>query len=63
MATDWENYSEHMLDVMNAAEGYKNLSQTHNFVERPAHRPLTKFEARGQRLGHGVWDLMFEKIA
>lgn len=63
MATDWENYSEHMLNVMNLAEGYKNLSKTADFVERPDFRPLTKFEARGQRLGHGVWDLMFEKIA
>ncbi|WP_282109466.1 tRNA (guanosine(46)-N7)-methyltransferase TrmB [Shewanella algicola] len=63
MATDWENYSEHMLEVMNAAEGYKNQSTTGTVVERPDHRPLTKFEARGHRLGHGVWDIMFERIA
>ncbi|RLV61471.1 tRNA (guanosine(46)-N7)-methyltransferase TrmB [Parashewanella curva] len=63
MATDWENYAEHMLEVMDAAEGYKNQSKTQDYVERPEHRPLTKFEARGQRLGHGVWDLMFEKTA
>ena len=62
MATDWENYAEHMLEVMDAAEGYKNQSTTANYVERPDYRPLTKFEARGQRLGHGVWDLMFEKV-
>ncbi|MCL1141528.1 tRNA (guanosine(46)-N7)-methyltransferase TrmB [Shewanella gaetbuli] len=62
MATDWENYSEHMLEVMSAAEGYKNQSTTGTVVERPDHRPLTKFEARGQRLGHGVWDIMFERI-
>ncbi len=61
LATDWENYSEHMLEVMSAAPGYKNLSTTGDFVERPEHRPLTKFEARGHRLGHGVWDLMFER--
>ncbi len=63
MATDWENYAEHMLEVMSAAEGFANLSQAKNYVERPEHRPLTKFEQRGQRLGHGVWDLMFERIS
>lgn len=62
MATDWENYAEHMRDVMNLANGYKNLSITQDFVERPEARPLTKFEARGHRLGHGVWDLMFERV-
>jgi len=62
LATDWENYSEHMLEVMGAAEGYKNQSLTGDVVERPDHRPLTKFEARGHRLGHGVWDIMFERI-
>ncbi|MCL1138957.1 tRNA (guanosine(46)-N7)-methyltransferase TrmB [Shewanella pneumatophori] len=62
LATDWENYSEHMLEVMTAAPGYKNQSVTGDVVERPDHRPLTKFEARGHRLGHGVWDLMFERV-
>ncbi len=61
MATDWENYAEHMLEVMDASEGYANQSNTADYVERPDYRPLTKFEARGQRLGHGVWDIMFEK--
>lgn len=61
MATDWENYSEHMLEVMNQAPGYKNQSVDGTVVARPDYRPLTKFEARGQRLGHGVWDLMFER--
>ncbi len=63
MATDWENYAEHMRDVMNVADGYKNLSATNDFVPRPDERPFTKFEKRGERLGHGVWDLMFERIA
>ncbi len=62
MATDWENYAEHMLEVMSAAEGYKNQSETNTYVPRPDNRPLTKFENRGHRLGHGVWDLMFEKL-
>lgn len=59
MATDWEPYAEHMLEVMQAAPGYRNLSATGNWVERPAERPVTKFERRGERLGHGVWDLKF----
>lgn len=63
MATDWENYAEHMLEVMRAAEGFANLSATNDYVERPEHRPLTKFEQRGQKLGHGVWDLMFKRIS
>lgn len=63
MATDWQNYAEHMLEVMQQAEGFKNLSASNDYVPRPAHRPLTKFEQRGQRLGHGVWDLMFERVS
>lgn len=61
MATDWEPYAEHMLEVMQAAAGYRNLSPTGDWVERPAERPVTKFERRGERLGHGVWDLKFSK--
>ncbi|MEH0834798.1 tRNA (guanosine(46)-N7)-methyltransferase TrmB [Pectobacterium cacticida] len=62
MATDWEPYAQHMLEVMTSVAGYRNLSDKSDYVERPDYRPLTKFEARGQRLGHGVWDLMFERI-
>jgi tRNA (guanine-N7-)-methyltransferase len=62
MATDWENYAEHMLEVMSAAPGFANLSTNGDYVPRPEQRPLTKFEQRGHRLGHGVWDLMFEKV-
>ncbi|CAG9296019.1 tRNA (guanosine(46)-N7)-methyltransferase TrmB [Celerinatantimonas diazotrophica] len=61
MATDWQNYAEHMLQVMSQAPGYKNLSDSADYVPRPDSRPLTKFENRGQKLGHGVWDLMFER--
>lgn len=61
MATDWQHYAEHMLEVMNAATGYKNVSKTNDYVPRPDARPLTKFEQRGHRLGHEVWDLMFIK--
>ncbi len=63
MATDWENYAEHMLEVMSVAPGYRNLSETNDYVPKPDFRPNTKFEARGERLGHGVWDLMFEKVS
>lgn len=63
MATDWENYAEHMLEVMQAAPGYRNHSKDGTYVERPKWRPLTKFENRGQKLGHGVWDLIFERTA
>ncbi len=63
MATDWENYAEHMQEVMSAAEGFENLAGEGNYSPRPEYRPLTKFEQRGHRLGHGVWDLVFKKIA
>ncbi len=62
MATDWENYAECMLEDMQSAKGYNNVSATNDYVPRPDSRPLTKFENRGQRLGHGVWDLQFEKV-
>jgi tRNA (guanine-N7-)-methyltransferase len=63
MATDWEPYAEHMLEVMNKAQGFTNTSPTHDFVERPGYRPITKFEVRGQKLGHGVWDIIFKREA
>ncbi|XOV79549.1 MAG: tRNA (guanosine(46)-N7)-methyltransferase TrmB [Aestuariibacter sp.] len=62
MATDWENYAEHMLEVMQSQEGYENTSDNNQYVPRPDFRPLTKFEQRGHRLGHGVWDLIYRKI-
>ncbi|WP_174888497.1 tRNA (guanosine(46)-N7)-methyltransferase TrmB [Candidatus Hamiltonella defensa] len=62
MATDWQPYAEHMLKVISTIDGYKNLSVSEDYVERPESRPLTKFETRGKKLGHGVWDLVFEKI-
>ena len=60
MATDWENYAEHMLEVMNAAEGFVNTVEG-DYAPRPDSRPLTKFEQSGHRLGHGVWDLLFAR--
>ncbi|WP_372740936.1 tRNA (guanosine(46)-N7)-methyltransferase TrmB [Neptunomonas sp.] len=61
MATDWENYAEHMMDVMSAAEGYTNKMGEGQYSPQPEWRPVTKFQKRGERLGHGMWDLMFEK--
>jgi len=59
LATDWENYAEHMLEVLTAVSDFDNLSENGDYIPRPDSRPLTKFEQRGHRLGHGVWDLMF----
>ena len=61
LATDWENYAEQMMEVLSAVEGLSNTCTEGQFAPRPAHRPLTKFERRGERLGHGVWDLVFRK--
>ncbi|MDR9468069.1 tRNA (guanosine(46)-N7)-methyltransferase TrmB [Marinospirillum sp.] len=61
LATDWAAYAEHMRDVMNAAPGYSNTTSEGDFVSRPATRPLTKFEQRGEKLGHGVWDLIYQR--
>lgn len=60
MATDWQPYAEHMLDVMNVAEKYANVDKNNGYTSRPEYRPITKFEKRGERLGHGVWDLLFQ---
>jgi tRNA (guanine-N7-)-methyltransferase len=58
-ATDWQPYAEQMLEVLSAAPGLANTSA--GYSPRPAWRPLTKFEARGLRLGHGVRDLLFTR--
>jgi tRNA (guanine-N7-)-methyltransferase len=60
-ASDWQPYAEHMLEVLSGQEMLTNVSETGGFCERPNYRPLTKFEQRGIRLGHGVWDLIFSK--
>lgn len=62
MATDWENYAAHMLAVGDASTAFRNRAGAGHFSPRPDYRPVTKFEQRGQRLGHGVWDLVFERI-
>jgi len=62
MATDWKDYAKHMMRVMNDASQFKNSAGAYNYSERPEWRTLTKFEQRGHRLGHDVWDLMFTKL-
>ena len=61
LATDWQNYAEHMLAVLEAEGAFVNLAGQGNFCAARGDRPVTKFERRGQRLGHGVWDLRFER--
>ncbi len=61
LATDWENYAEHMMAVLSESEGFANDQGDGQFAPRPEHRPITKFEQRGARLGHGVWDLLFRR--
>ena len=61
LATDWENYAEHMLEVLSGEPQLTNLAKTGDFIPRPDERPKTKFEQRGETKGHGVWDLKFQK--
>jgi len=58
-ATDWQPYAEQMLEVLEAEPRLRNTAA--GYASRPDYRPLTKFENRGIRLGHGVWDLVFER--
>lgn len=61
-ATDWQPYAEQMLDVLRAEPLLFNDSQRPDgYAEKPSYRPLTKFENRGLKLGHGVWDLVFRR--
>jgi len=59
LATDWEDYARQMMKVLSATQGYENCHGQGQYAPRPDSRPLTKFEKRGERLGHGVWDLIF----
>ena len=59
VATDWQDYAEHVLGVLAATRGLRNTSDA--YAPRPATRPETKFERRGLKLGHGVWDIVFER--
>lgn len=59
VATDWQEYAERILEVLTATPGLRNAAE--GFAPRPPWRPETKFERRGRRLGHGVWDVLFTK--
>jgi tRNA (guanine-N7-)-methyltransferase len=61
LATDWADYAEHMLSVLEPSPAWRNLAGTAQYVPRPAWRIETHFEKRGRRLGHGVWDLLYER--
>jgi tRNA (guanine-N7-)-methyltransferase len=66
-ATDWQPYAEQILEVLSAEPLLKNRAlathpELHGYAPKPHYRPLTKFENRGIKLGHGVWDLVFERI-
>ncbi|MEZ5570555.1 MAG: tRNA (guanosine(46)-N7)-methyltransferase TrmB [Halioglobus sp.] len=61
LATDWEDYAQQMMVVLGANDRLSNTCGDGQFSPRPMHRPQTKFEIRGERLGHGVWDLVFSR--
>lgn len=63
LATDWQAYAEQMLAVCNANPHLESLSADGTYVARPDFRPPTRFERRGARLGLGVWDLAYRKLA
>jgi tRNA (guanine-N7-)-methyltransferase len=64
LATDWQPYAEQILQVLQAEPALQNTStHAHGYADKPAYRPLTKFENRGLKLGHGVWDMVFTKIS
>jgi tRNA (guanine-N7-)-methyltransferase len=62
MATDWENYAQHMLEVTDQCAAFRNCAGAGEYSPKPDYRPTTKFEQRGQRLGHGVRDLLYERV-
>jgi tRNA (guanine-N7-)-methyltransferase len=61
MATDWQEYAEYMSAELVSDPRYRSAGNTDGYAQRPAYRPVTRFENRGLKLGHGVWDLIFEK--
>jgi tRNA (guanine-N7-)-methyltransferase len=61
-ATDWQEYAEQMLKILGAEKQLSNSQVDQGFCKRPSSRPLTKFERRGEKLGHGVWDLVFNRV-
>ncbi|MGH8175492.1 MAG: tRNA (guanosine(46)-N7)-methyltransferase TrmB [Steroidobacter sp.] len=62
LATDWEPYASQMREVLDASIAFANVAGEEGFVARSTERPLTRFERRGQRMGHGVWDLCYRRL-
>lgn len=62
LATDWQPYAAHMLEVMEAAPGWRNAVAPGRYADRPGWRIETHFERRGLKLGHGVWDLLYRRV-
>ncbi len=62
MATDWQDYARHMARELLSDARFKNLGNAKGYSDKPDYRPTTKFERRGERLGHGVWDLVFQRL-
>ncbi len=61
MATDWQDYAEWIAEQFLGDSRFTNMGDSDGYAERPDYRPSTRFEQRGRRLGHGVWDLLFVK--
>jgi len=62
LATDWEDYARQMIEVCGAEAALRNRAGIGGTIDRPQWRRQTHFETRGLKLGHGVWDLLFERI-
>jgi tRNA (guanine-N7-)-methyltransferase len=62
LATDWQPYAEQMLEVLSASQALRNTEPQGAFAPRPDERAATRFERRGRQLGHGVWDLAFQRV-
>lgn len=62
LATDWEEYAEHMIAMIDADAAWRNTASAGNFCQRPTNRIETHFEKRGTKLGHGTWDLVYERV-
>jgi len=61
LATDWQHYAEHMRSVLDPHPAFRNVADANGYIARPDDRPLTRFERRGHRLGHGVWDMAYQR--
>ncbi|WP_034415280.1 tRNA (guanosine(46)-N7)-methyltransferase TrmB [Candidatus Photodesmus blepharus] len=63
VVTDWKNYAENIVKVMNFVSGFENVSEHRDYIPRPDDRPITKFEARAYCLGQEIWDMKYRRTA